>query len=891
ISKFLSQPVFGLDLPFGNEESFERKSDLSVNFSSFSCTYEGTQEILSNLNFRVEPRESLAIVGPVGAGKSTLLLAILNEIKNTKGRIQFLRGTKECVRPKIAFVPQEAYIINDSLRENIIFGSIHSARLHEATTAACLEKDIVGLPQGLETEIGERGVNLSGGQKQRVSLARAYLQNPELVLLDDPLSAVDVKTESVLVERLLFGAWKNHLRIVVTHRLESLARFDRVLFLKDGRIQGCAPLNELIKTNEDFRAFYISHELTQGERHPTDLDEKAVTAKALKKEEGSGRVTEDEDRELGAVKGSVYFDYIKFLGGQNSKTRPWILGWISVFVLACVVFPLLQKGWLAYTSNIQTGKAHENQSWLMALFDSMGMYDWAASPFVSVLWYGVFGMFTFLAILLSDLMWLERGILAGKTMHEQMLKSVLAAPTRFFDSTPVGRILQRFSRDVESVDIHLTFTMENTISCFFHVMMTLVLIVTVLPITAVLIGPLMILYYVVQKDYRISAREAKRLDSIARSPRYAHFKETLQGLTVIRAFSKQRWFMEQFYQKLYHGQKMFYGHYMLNRWFSSRVPLIGGIVAITTTLCIVFFAYHGKITAGMAGLLTVYSLSFWGYLNWGIRIFAELEARLTSVERIKFFSNLESEKSVYSQPEIQTPASWPDRGEIVFDKVQARYAKHLPLVLKEISFRVPAGARVGFVGRTGAGKSTLFQALYRFIEIESGTISLDGIDLSSVPLEKARKCLAIIPQDPLLFMGTIVSNLDRYNDYSEKEIWDALEKAGLLYFVKSLPGGLQAKITENGHNLSQGQRQLLCLARALLVNAKVIVLDEATASVDVQTDALLQKVIRESCKGITLLIIAHRLGTVADCDMIVEIDDGRSRILEKDAIVSVESVT
>lgn len=890
ISKFVSQPTVDVDIV--SESRLGASQDLRLQFEDFSCSYENSKPILSNLSFSLEAGESLAIVGPVGSGKSTLLLSILGEIADRRGALRFFRGGRSIARPKIAFVPQEAYIVNESLRENIIFGNENTARLSEALTVACLERDLLQLPHGLDTEIGEKGVNLSGGQKQRVSLARAYMQTPELVLLDDPLSAVDVKTENFLVDRLIFGAWKSHLRIVVTHRLESLNRFDKVLFLKDGKIECFGTLAHLQKASAEFRDFYTNHDSTQGHGAPeatTEMPLKIDSPQApLTKE--SGRVTEDEDRSLGAVKGSVYLDYLKSLGGENAKTRPWVISILGFFILACALFPLIQKGWLAYSSNIQSGKPLDS-TWLIATFEFFKMRTFAEQSLLSVLWYGIFGILTFLAILLSDMTWLSRGIVAGRDLHDKMLRSVLAAPVRFFDSTPVGRILQRFSRDIESVDIHVMFTFENTLACFFHVVMSVILIVTILPLTLVLIAPLMVLYYFLQKNYRASAREAKRLDSIARSPRYAHFKETLQGLTVIRAYSKQEWFMEQFYQKLSHSQRMFYGHYMLNRWFSSRIPLIGGVVAVSTTLCIVFAAYQGVMSAGMAGLLTIYSLSFWGYLNWGVRIFAELEARLTSVERIKFFSNLESEKSVYREPEIVLDSNWPRSGKIEFINVQARYAAHLPLVLKNISFSIPTGARAGFVGRTGAGKSTLFQALYRFIEIEAGQILLDGVDLSRIPLEHVRKNLAIIPQDPILFMGTILSNLDRYNEYGEEKIWSCLEKAGLAGYVKSLLGGLNAPVTENGHNLSQGQRQLLCLARALLVEAKVIVLDEATASVDVQTDALLQKVIRESCKGITLLIIAHRLGTVADCDLIIEIEDGVSRKLEKRTELNPETLS
>ncbi|KYG67813.1 multidrug ABC transporter ATP-binding protein [Bdellovibrio bacteriovorus] len=845
---------------------------MGLEIHGLSLTYPGAQEeVLKNIDLVVPAGSSVAIVGPVGAGKSSLLSALLGEVAPTKGKIEFSK-VLENERPRMSFVPQEAYIINTTLLENLSFGEdVSKEELRRALHNSCLSRDLKEWSGGLRTEIGEKGVNLSGGQKQRVALARAYLRKPQIVLLDDPLSAVDAETENLLCERLLFGAWKDVTRVVATHRLEHLPKFDQVLYIENGVARGLGSFEELLKVCQPFAEFYKEHGKTQGDHSsttvPAETSVEAVTA-TDETDEKKNRVTEDEEREVGAVKGSVYWDYISSLGGDGKYTKPLILSVLLLGAIGVTLLPLLQKAWLSYYSSHQG--------------------EWAALSAVGI--YGVIGLAVLVGSLLNHLIWLERGIRAGKNMHDKMLHSVLNSPVRFFDSTPVGRIIQRFSRDIESVDVYLQWSFDSAVHCALQVIVSIVLILGLMPLMIFVIGPVMALYYVLQRDYRRPAREVKRFDSVARSPRYAHFKETLQGLTVIRGFNKAPWFMRNFYDKLAHSQRMFYSHYMINRWFSSRIPLIGGLISMSTAVGVTLSAYYGVMEAGTAGLVTLYSLSFWGFLNWGVRIFADIESRMTSIERLKFFSNLPAEKDVLLKGEESLRLSWPEKGEISVENLKVRYAPHLPQVLKGITFHVEAGTRVGIIGRTGSGKSTFFQSLFRFIEAEEGRIKIDGVEIAAVPLEKLRRNLAIIPQDPTLFLGTIRNNLDRYNEYSDEEVVTALKHASMWEYVKELPQGVHSAVSEGGLNLSQGQRQLLCLARALLTKARVIVMDEATASVDVQTDATLQKVIRQSFAGVTMLIIAHRLGTIADCDQIVEISAGEVKSVRRPSEFSKEEI-
>lgn len=845
---------------------------MGLEIQGLSLTYpEAQEEVLKNIDLLVPAGSSVAIVGPVGAGKSSLLSALLGEVAPTKGKIEFSKVLDD-ERPRMAFVPQEAYIINTTLLENLSFGEdVSKEELRRALHNSCLSRDLKEWSGGLRTEIGEKGVNLSGGQKQRVALARAYLRKPQIVLLDDPLSAVDAETENLLCERLLFGAWKDVTRVVATHRLEHLPKFDQVLYLEDGVARGLGSFEELLKVCQPFAEFYKEHSKTQGDHGSTTVTAEASTEVVTATEETDekkNRVTEDEEREVGAVKGSVYWDYISSLGGDGRYTKPFILSVLLFGAIGVTLLPLLQKAWLSYYSS------HQNQ--------------WAALSAVGI--YGLIGLAVLVGSLLNHLIWLERGIRAGKNMHDKMLRSVLNSPVRFFDSTPVGRIIQRFSRDIESVDVYLQWSFDSAVHCALQVIVSIVLILGLMPLMIFVIGPVMALYYVLQRDYRRPAREVKRFDSVARSPRYAHFKETLQGLTVIRGFNKSPWFMRNFYDKLAYSQRMFYSHFMINRWFSSRIPLIGGLISMSTAVGVTLSAYYGVMEAGTAGLVTLYSLSFWGFLNWGVRIFADIESRMTSIERLKFFSNLPAEKDILVKGEEALRLSWPEKGEISVENLKVRYAPHLPLVLKGITFHVEAGTRVGIIGRTGSGKSTFFQSLFRFIEAEEGRIKIDGVEIASVPLEKLRRNLAIIPQDPTLFLGTIRNNLDRYNEYSDEEVVTALKHASMWEHVKELPQGIHSAVSEGGLNLSQGQRQLLCLARALLTKARVIVMDEATASVDVQTDAILQKVIRQSFAGVTMLIIAHRLGTISDCDQIVEISAGEVKSVRRPSEFSKEEI-
>ncbi|MBU3699239.1 MAG: ATP-binding cassette domain-containing protein [Candidatus Kapabacteria bacterium] len=842
--------------------------------SNLSLTYpDAGESALQELDLDIAPGASIAIIGTVGAGKSTLLRTLAGLHVPTTGSV-VATNISPAERPRIGYVPQEAFIMNASVEENILFGEdIDHERLNGAIHDSALDADLRLMPAGRATEIGERGVNLSGGQKQRVSLARAAYYRPGLVLLDDPLSAVDVHTEEVLVDSLLFGAWKNITRVVVTHRLAHVHRFDMIILMEKGSVIARGTFDEL-QHHEAFRDL-MRHEAAEPPNMMTSeksalKDAVPAPSASAATDDSTSRLTVDEDRVTGAVGVEVYKTYLRAMVGRRWSAPLWAMG-LVVTVLMISFMPILQTSWLGHWSDVNAGRT-STDIWSSIL--SVTHTDTLSAP-VAIIIYGVLGTVVLLAWGIERLTWLSRTAAASRTIHDDALLGVLQAPLRFFDSTPMGRILNRFARDMEGVDDHLSWNIEQSFKALTQTLSSILLIMSVLPLIIVVIIPVFWLYNRLQRDYRKSAREAKRLESISRSSRYSHFKELVTGLDVIHGFAREQHFIDTHRAILGRYQRAYWCSIMLNRWFSTRVPMTGGLVAVGTSVLIIMSAWNGAISPGLAGVVMTYAISFWATLNWTIRAFSEVESRMTSVERLETFATLPGEPPTTSLPALDAAALWPSKGAVRIEDLHVRYAEHLPTVLHGVSFSVEPAMNVGIIGRTGSGKSTLFQTLFRFVEPERGRIMIDGVDITSVPLERLRRSIAIIPQDPTLFIGTVRLNLDRFSECTDAEIWEALRRVQLAGLIRDLPGGLHAPVVEGGANFSQGQRQLLCLARAILIRARIIVLDEATASVDIATDALIQRTIREEFRDVTVLTIAHRLDTVADADMIVELSAGR----------------
>lgn len=794
-------------------------------------------------NWQLRAGEHVAILGPVGAGKSTLLECLLGETPLVTGQVHRRAGVS------VGWVPQQAFLLNGTVRDNLCFGNkVSEAEIQMALDLCELRSDLALLPAGIDTEIGERGVNLSGGQKQRISLARCYLAKPDLILLDDPFSALDGDTAH-RVQQNLFREWKDRGLVLVTHRLSGLENFSRLQILREGRVhREGSPAEILSSTSQIESESWITDALRQ---NPKEADLVSDKDSSLAKTPTAADWMMAADREVGAVRPQVFLAYVARMSQSRSllRTAGVLLG---VGVLSLLI-PIFQTAW--FSSAIKD----PSQVW-PAIFG-----------------FGIWSLAGLAAVLLGHFLWLKSGLASGRALHEEMLSGVLGARLRFFDTQPVGRLLQRFSRDMFAADIELQWSLEDAVASILKTLVTLGLVIAVLPVVVVVLLPVLYLYYRLQAKYRASAREVKRLDSVARSPRFAFFKEILQGLVVVRAFDKQDHFRQEFVARLARGQKVFFQSTQLNRWFSSRIPVVGGSIAIAVNLGLVWGVSSGWFGPAVAALAASYTVGLWGVLNWGVRVWSEVETKMTSVERILYLIQTEPEEQGEAESWREIPTDWPRKGELSFRNVSVRYRDDLPDVIKDLNLDVPAGSRVGWIGRTGSGKSTVLQALFRFVETSKGSILLDGVDISRVPLIRLRRSIAIIPQDPALFLGSLRGNLDRFGEFSDEELWTVLEKVQLKGFVAGHAHGLNMPITENGNNLSVGQRQLVCLARALLLKARILVLDEATASVDLQTDAVIQNVIREAGQGMTQFVIAHRLATVRDCHFIAELSAGRLR--------------
>lgn len=842
---------------------------VEIDGGKFSWDMEpGGDPILDHIQLKVKKGMKVAICGTVGSGKSSLLASILGEMNKLSGTVK-VSGEK-------AYVPQSPWILTGNIRENILFGKPYDSDKYDRTIEACaLIKDFELFAASDLTEIGERGINMSGGQKQRIQIARAVYQDAEIYLLDDPFSAVDAHTGTQLFKDCLMGILKDKTILYVTHQVEFLPAADLILVMQNGKIAQAGTFEELLKQNIGFEVLVGAHSqalesvltIESSSRtsefaaveNETDADassnqefphtkqdsEHNLSVEITEKE---GRLVQDEEREKGSIGKEVYMAYLTTV--KRGTLVPIILLAQSSFQ----VLQVLSNYWMAWACPAGDDQVVPGMDFILLV-------------------YTLLAVGSSLCVLLRASLVAISGLLTAEKLFSNMLNSVLRAPMAFFDSTPTGRILNRASTDQSVLDLE----MANKLGwCAFSIIQLLGTIavmsqvawevfVIFIPITAICI------WY--QRYYIPTARELARLAGIQRSPILHHFAESLTGAATIRAFEQQERFTDANLCLIDNHSRPWFHNVSAMEWLSFRLNQLANFVFAFSLVLLVTLP-EGIINPSIAGLAVTYGINLnvqQASVIWNI---CNAENKMISVERILQYSNLASEAPLVIE-DSRPPSNWPDIGTICFSNLQIRYAEHLPSVLKNITCTFPGKKKVGVVGRTGSGKSTLIQAIFRIVEAREGSIVIDDVDVSKIGLHDLRSRLSIIPQDPTMFEGTVRDNLDPLEQHSDTEIWEALDKCQLGDIVRQKPDKLESKVVENGENWSAGQRQLFCLGRTLLKRSSILVLDEATASVDSATDGVIQKIISREFKDRTVVTIAHRIHTVIDSDLVLVLSDGR----------------
>ncbi|KAF8595167.1 P-loop containing nucleoside triphosphate hydrolase protein [Ceratobasidium sp. AG-I] len=858
------------------------------------------------------PKGELSLVcGRLGSGKSLLLLALLGEADVLAGQVIAPRSPSDTlaylstqidlnesnwiVEGVCAYVPQTAWLQNESIQNNILFGlPLNEARYQQTIKACALVPDFAIIEDGDQAEIGERGVNLSGGQKARVSLARAIYSRASVLLLDDVLSAVDAHTASHLVDNCLRGPLtRGRTVVLVSHHIQLvLPGASYVVALDNGRVLFSGP-------QPDFVGSSIMQKITHSTKTETDeVDEKAETsanvekvahAQADLKVEASAedapmalpagiapagalghvvsvvkaprKLIEDEARATGRVKKEIWVTYFRACGSYFY----WII--FFIVMLGGSLAPIVQNGWLRYWS-AQAG----NQ-------DTRGP-----------LWYiTIYAVINLVGMLVQTLRWYvlyDGSIRASSVLYKRLLEAVLFTTVRFHDTISRGRLLNRFGKDFEGLDSKIADDLGHALVCALNVLVTLVTITFVGGIWFFMGAvALVILSYNVAKVYGQTSRDLRRLDSVTRSPLYSIYGETIAGVTVIRAFGASTKFLREMFRRVDTNSSPYHGTWSVNRWVSLRLTMVSGCVVTISAVAIML---DKSVQASFAGFALSLAVGTTYDLILFVRRFVGLEQSMIALERVEEFSVIPREGVEFVEPRPRT--SWPEKGQIVVEDLVIRYAPDLPKVLHNLSFKINAGSKIGVLGRTGGGKSTLALSFFRFVEAAEGRIIIDGVDISQLGLTDLRSRITIIPQDPTILSGTVRSTLDIFGEYEDHEIFEALRRVHLLPSLdEPLPEAnenmnmfqdLDSPVSEGGENFSAGEKQLMCMARAILKRSKILFCDEgwvaftvrvlcltfAACSVDYATDELISQTIRKEFVNSTIVTIAHRLRTIIDYD-------------------------
>nr|XP_020760311.1 multidrug resistance-associated protein 1-like [Odocoileus virginianus texanus] len=830
--------------------------DHAIGFTNASFSWDKTGvPVLKDLNIKIPEGALVAVVGQVGSGKSSVLSAILGEMEKLKGVVQ-RKGS-------VAYVSQQAWIQNCILQENILFGSVMQKQLYERVLEACaLLPDLEQLPNGDQTEIGEKGVNISGGQKHRVCLARAVYSGADIYLLDDPLSAVDVHVAKQLFEKVIgsSGMLRNKTRILVTHNLTLLPQMDLIVVMESGRVAQMGTYQELLSETKNLTN--LLQAFSEQEKAHALKQVSVIKSRTVLKDQilvQNDRPLLDERKQfsvrkekipVGGVKFPVILKYLQAFG--------WLWVWLNV--ATCLGQNLLRTGQNLWLSTWAKEAKHMND-----------FTEWKQIRSNKLSIYGLLGLMQGLCVCSGAYVVTRGSLAASRVLHAQLLDNVLHLPLQFFETNPIGQVISRFTKDMFIIDMRFHYYIRTWVNCTLDVIGTVLVIVGALPLFVLGVIPLVFLYFTIQRCYMASSRQIRRLAGASRSPILSHFCETLLGVSTIRAFGHEQRFIQQNKEVVNENLVCFYNNVISNRWLSVRLEFLGNLMVFFTAVLTVLAG--NSIDSAIVGLSISYALNITQTLNFWVRKACEIEANAISIERVCEYENMDKEAPWITSK--RPPSQWPNKGIVEFVDYRAQYRDDLGLALQDITFQTRGEEKIGIVGRTGAGKSTLSNCLFRIVERSGGKIIIDGIDISTIGLHDLRGKLNIIPQDPVLFSGTLQMNLDPLDKYPDHELWEVLELCHLKEFVQSLPKKLLHEISEGGENLSVGQRQLVCLARALLRKTKILILDEATASIDFETDNLVQTTIRKEFSDCTILTIAHRLHSIIDSDRVLVLDSGR----------------
>ncbi|XP_028304429.1 ATP-binding cassette sub-family C member 9 isoform X1 [Gouania willdenowi] len=892
--------------------------DVAVKVTNGSFTWGNNLLTLSDINIRIPTGQLTMIVGQVGCGKSSLLLAMLGEMQAVEGRVNWSKPpecevthdshiswteteeTDEDIRSKnrnsVAYAAQKSWLLNATVEENIIFGSSFNKQRYKAVIDACsLQPDIDLLPFGDQTDIGERGINLSGGQRQRICVARALYQNTNIVFLDDPFSALDIHLSDHLMQEGIVKFLQDDKRtvVLVTHKLQYLTNADWIIAMKDGSVLREGTLKDIqthdIQLYDHWKT--LMNRQDQGLEKDVQQDsqttlERKVLRRAFYSREAKNQLDDEDEEEEEEEEED---DNMSTTTIRGSKI-PWKVCWCYLssggyFMVFLMVSSKLLKHsvivaidyWLAIWTSTKTNLTDSGNTTLPTP-ESVTAQDWADSHY---LWVFIILCATGIILCLITSLSVEfLGLTAATSLHHDLLNKIIHAPIRFFDITPLGQILNRFSADTNIIDQHIPPTLESLTRSTLLCLSAIGVIAFITPAFLVPLIPLGVAFYFIQKYFRVASKDLQDLDDSTQLPLLCHFSETAEGLTTIRAFRHEARFKQRMLELTDTNNTAYLFLSAANRWLEVRTDYLGAVIVLTAAGTSIWGCTYGCPAGGLVGLGLTYALTVTNYLNWVVRNLADLEVQMSAVKKVNSFLSTESENYEGSLDVSQVPENWPQDGEIKIQDLCVRYDPMLKPVLKHVNACIKPGQKVGICGRTGSGKSSLSLAFFNMVDIFEGKIVIDGIDICKLPLPMLRSRLSIILQDPVLFSGSIRFNLDPEKMCTDDRLWEALEIAQLKNMVKTLPGGLDGMVTEGGENFSVGQRQLFCLARAFVRKSSILIMDEATASIDMATENILQKVVMTAFADRTVVTIAHRVHTILTADLVIVMK--RGKILEYD---------